>query len=783
MDIDGQKIQSTEDYLSNEEQSVNYTVDSNVAYSVDIDESGKSWITVISNKAILKLSIAANKTYDSREGKVYLKDNNGKTYVTITLHQGESYELTVSPSEISVSKARQEAVVEVMSNVELEIIIPEDAKSIVADVRKSSSETKGLGKMTYVIDIAANETYDDREARIIFKQVDGPMSCTVAIHQSQTDSLGVVIMNSEGSSHEAIIDGRGGTIELSVTHNIDYKVTPEVEWIHHVQTKALETESLYLTIDANQSDDIRIGQVLIGSSDGSLTDTLTISQYVMDYSRFTIPAADLDVNEYVNKDQGVIINGTPATPLSGNFEETGVFKVWAILREMVANGTQEKFPAEILAEMKRHKPVVYGEHPQRVETVRVYRDRDRRIDVYFDEYCEFLMHDELANSSDYGWDIRSSSHARTTVGAAFVALKPVIDATGIKIGLIGQPGNIDDDAPSYLRERNYIKAHPEILFYRSASIKWGHCGTNRLQNVGVYMESLGNRVEVRQGDWGINTEGWEMDEDGRCWVYFVCKDYETPIANCMNGDLCWTADENDGVVGGDNAGQSGHGFGMSGSLYPTKEHMNDDDVWCETSLWQYGSCDEATSEASPMAMSKFYLSSLMNYAINPSLTVAENRRLIREGCLDHYLYEKGELYGVGKRINPGATIKQYYSNLPESISLEEDALVPITTSVFKGSIIVGPGVVDENGTPVREDNFTQMWGKKLYLSPSYLRKCGYKGGDVVEFVEYLCLDARASGIGGPTSEAFKYIDKHSICYTMSADAKTLVCIKATGSGE
>ena len=111
---------------------------------------------------------------------------------------------------------------------------------------------------------------------------------------------------------------------------------------------------------------------------------------------------------------------------------------------------------------------------------------------------------------------------------------------------------------------------------------------------------------------------------------------------------------------------------------------------------------------------------------------------------------------IGKRVNPGGIVEKYFSTLPSSLNPSSDELVPIPVGVFPNCVVVGPGVVDSNGTPVTSDNYVEMIGKLLFISPVLLRKYGVKVGNNLEYTEHLCLDGEGTGIDNP-AEAWKSI--------------------------
>ena len=70
----------------------------------------------------------------------------------------------------------------------------------------------------------------------------------------------------------------GGDVEVKVETNVPFDVTPEVDWIHFVQTKGMSSATVCLTVDENKSYGSRVGTVKITQKNGSLVQTVTIFQ-------------------------------------------------------------------------------------------------------------------------------------------------------------------------------------------------------------------------------------------------------------------------------------------------------------------------------------------------------------------------------------------------------------------------------------------------------------------------------------------------------------------------
>ena len=262
-------ITTSEYNLSNESHNLTVEVKANVEFEVT---SQAEWIKFVETKALkastISLSIDANESYDNRTGTVIVKQTNGDLTGIITINQHQTDGLFVSPTEFELDNTEQSVDIVVEQNVAYNVVIPDDAKTWIAVA--GSSQTKALSKETVTLNIAKNTTYDDREASVTIKQVDGTLAETVKIKQAYGE--GLIIEKTEYDVAQA-----GETIVVDVKSNVDFVVKPQNDWIKIVTTKALTTSSVSLSVDKNTSED-RTGTVIFSKEDGTLAATITISQ-------------------------------------------------------------------------------------------------------------------------------------------------------------------------------------------------------------------------------------------------------------------------------------------------------------------------------------------------------------------------------------------------------------------------------------------------------------------------------------------------------------------------
>lgn len=259
--------------LTNAAQDIEIELQKNVQYSVAIDESGVDWIKQGGTKSLstdkVTFHIAANKSYDDREGKITFKQTDGDLVQTVTVRQSQTNGLFITMPTYDLSNEAHTLSVEVKSNVQFEVTPQVDWIKTV--------ETKALTPTSVVLSIDANESYDNRTGTVIVKQTNGDLSSTITINQHQTDGLFV-------TPTEFSVNNQEQTIELEVKKNVNYKVVIPDDaktWVAvqgSNQTKALVEEKVVLLIAKNTTYDDRETSITIKQVDGSLAETVKIKQ-------------------------------------------------------------------------------------------------------------------------------------------------------------------------------------------------------------------------------------------------------------------------------------------------------------------------------------------------------------------------------------------------------------------------------------------------------------------------------------------------------------------------
>ena len=263
--------------IPTEGDNITVEVKSNISYSTIIPEEHNEWIKQVETKQLgrgletknLNFEISANPTTDKREGIIIIKDNSSSLADTIHVYQAQKDELILTQDTYNVSSEGENINVELRSNVDYEVIIPEDVKDWVTRITGRSSRVDNL-----IFNIAANPTYDNRSAKVIIKDKNSELADTLNINQTQVNAI---ILTQE--KYE--IPSEGQNIKIEVKSNIKYDIIiPDNarEWIKQIQSRALITNIINLSISENTSYEQRAAEIVVKDKNSNLSDTIRITQ-------------------------------------------------------------------------------------------------------------------------------------------------------------------------------------------------------------------------------------------------------------------------------------------------------------------------------------------------------------------------------------------------------------------------------------------------------------------------------------------------------------------------
>lgn len=243
-------------------------VKANVDYTATIGETCKDWITESSNTRALSsteetYSIALNEHGEKREGTITF--TNGTLSETVHIYQAGGDIILLSKNEYYVDAAGEDITVELRSNCEYEVEMP-----AVDWIHTTSSRSMSSHTLYYTID--TNETYDSREAKIIYRNKGKNIADTLTIIQAQKDAI---ILGKK----EVTVGADGEIIEVKLSANVEYEVEmPNVDWITTTTTRGLTEHTLYYNVTKNEGDDSRSAKITFTNKESGVEDILLVSQ-------------------------------------------------------------------------------------------------------------------------------------------------------------------------------------------------------------------------------------------------------------------------------------------------------------------------------------------------------------------------------------------------------------------------------------------------------------------------------------------------------------------------
>lgn len=263
--------------------------------------SGYNWIKAesVQTKSMVDyyivLSVSPNDTYDGRIGQVKIQSGkkNGSTFEldgnesVITVTQSQKNELVVTRTEYEIGSNGGTISIPVRSNISYSSEVLGDNSWISI----SSSDTKALETSYVNVSIDKNNTYDARVGQIRIAGDD--KESYVTITQNQHDEI---IVNN--TIYE--INSEGGTINIPIESNVqcEAKFTKDYDWIklENASTKSMESSNLVLKVDANNTYDERIAELLIvGSGKTSISRQIVVTQSQKD--DIILPQTEYDVDK------------------------------------------------------------------------------------------------------------------------------------------------------------------------------------------------------------------------------------------------------------------------------------------------------------------------------------------------------------------------------------------------------------------------------------------------------------------------------------------------------
>lgn len=216
--------------------------------------------------------VSPNEGYDNRSASIRFYDPSGTVSETVTVNQAQKDALIISTKEFSVDAAQNYISVDINTNIEYEVEIPQEYASWIRQAENLLTRTLNPYKLDFVI--SENDTFEKREGKIIIKGRDKDISDVVTVVQAQNDAIFIESTKNVNVSYE------GSVVNVEVNSNVDIELEFLQDWTHVAPaTRGLVKSSHSFVVDENDTPYERTGIVVIKKLSSSLpADTMYVHQ-------------------------------------------------------------------------------------------------------------------------------------------------------------------------------------------------------------------------------------------------------------------------------------------------------------------------------------------------------------------------------------------------------------------------------------------------------------------------------------------------------------------------
>lgn len=254
---DGLTVTSNKLEISAEGGNFSIEAKVNVSVTYEIEESAKEWISASESRGLsaktLNFTAKANDKKEHRQGNIILKGGDGLTETVTVYQEGEKPTLVITSDDIIVGSDGETIKIELKSNVEYTMILPQ-----VDWISKEGS--RAISAYTHYLSIYPNETYDQRNAVVYFQNETENLKDSINITQLQKDAIVV-------AKNEYTLDAITTELSFDIQSNVEFEIATSVDWIKNVTSRALESFSLNFTVEENITQESREGLIIIASGD------------------------------------------------------------------------------------------------------------------------------------------------------------------------------------------------------------------------------------------------------------------------------------------------------------------------------------------------------------------------------------------------------------------------------------------------------------------------------------------------------------------------------------
>ena len=145
------------------------------------------------------------------------------------------------------------------------------------------------------------------------------------------------------------IGSEGSILSIQVSRNVEIQVSSDVDWIEHLSTKAVSTDSLSFLVFRNDTGEEREGHLLLEATDGSVAKTITVIQsgYEEDmnirfadnvFKSYMVEHFDIDQDGGISEEEAALVEEIET--VTDDISSLGGLEYCTNLKRLVCHGSQ-----------------------------------------------------------------------------------------------------------------------------------------------------------------------------------------------------------------------------------------------------------------------------------------------------------------------------------------------------------------------------------------------------------------------------------------------------------
>ena len=160
-----------------------------------------------------------------------------------------------------------EVLVKVTTNLEYNVVVPEDAAWL------SVADTRAVREETLTFKVAKNEDVEERVAEVALVDATGAVLQNITIKQEGAEP----VFTTDGVDNY-VVEAKGGEVLVKVTTNVQYDIDVDASWVTVGDTRGVREETLRFAVSENEELEERDAVVEFKSTEGEVLHSFAIKQ-------------------------------------------------------------------------------------------------------------------------------------------------------------------------------------------------------------------------------------------------------------------------------------------------------------------------------------------------------------------------------------------------------------------------------------------------------------------------------------------------------------------------